>query len=118
MEGIFIMGFICSIPVVAILANTLLKLKKIELEKLSNPNQAQLNQMNLLMGQLAQENQALRQRLENLETIVALGDSPASLVANPETRAQSLPPANENLTNLAPPKLSGEIAKILEERKK
>jgi hypothetical protein len=117
MEGIFIMGFICSIPVVAILANTVLKLKKIELEKLSNPNQAQLNQVNALMGQLAHENQALRQRLENLETIVALGDT-TSLLNSPEIRAQSLPPSPENQPNLAPPKLSGEIAKILEERKK
>lgn len=106
-----------SVPITAILSATFLKYKKLELQqgKDSKHTSAELEQMVRITKSLAKENTELRQRIENLETIVTLGDISADLKQVRENGGgahQELPPASqENM-------LSGEIAKIIADRKK
>ncbi|WP_250630171.1 hypothetical protein [Rhodoflexus caldus] len=116
MEDIFIIGVIMSVPITAILSATFLKYKKLELQQGKEKNQtsAQLEQILKMTQSLAKENAELRQRIENLETIVTLGDISADFkqVRESSGAGQELPPAGqENM-------LSGEIAKIIADRKK
>ncbi len=115
-EDIFIIGVIMSVPITAILSATFLKYKKLELQQGKEKNQtsAQLEQILKMTQSLAKENAELRQRIENLETIVTLGDISADFkqVRESSGAGQELPPAGqENM-------LSGEIAKIIADRKK
>jgi hypothetical protein len=115
-EGIFIIGVIMSVPITAILSATFLKYKKLELQQGKGSKQisSELEQMVRITKSLAKENTELRQRIENLETIVTLGDISADLKQMKENGGthQKLPPADrENM-------LSGEIAKIIADRKK
>ncbi len=115
-EDILIIGVIMSVPITAILSATFLKYKKLELQQGKEKNQttAQLEQILKMTQSLAKENAELRQRIENLETIVTLGDISADLKQIRESSGigQELPPASqENI-------LSGEIAKIIADRTK
>lgn len=115
-EDIFIIGVIMSVPITAILSATFLKYKKLELQQGKENNQisAQFEQVLKMTQSLTKENAELRQRIENLETIVTLGDISTDLkqVRESSGTGQELPPAGqENM-------LSGEIAKIIADRKK
>jgi len=120
MNDVLIMSVIMSVPIVAILAGTLTKIKRMELEKGKSTNEPQLHQLEQRVALLAKENQELKHRVENLETIVTLSD--VNLTNHlTEQPPQALPfPGQNPLSNLGKKdsKPSGEIAKIIQERRK
>lgn len=103
MEPVFVIGIIASIPIVAILSNALIKLKKMELEKIDKAHKDDTHLLQIVSA-LAKENADLKKRVENVETIVTLGDS---------ANMQSLP-TTQDIARLADN--GNEIAKILVER--
>jgi hypothetical protein len=116
MEDVLVIAVLMSVPIVAILAGTLTKIKRMELEKNKGDHDPRVGQLAQNVALLVKENQELKQRVENLETIVTLGEN--TTLNQP---VHSLPPPAQNpLNNLSKEnnKLSGEIAKIIEERKK
>jgi uncharacterized protein YlxW (UPF0749 family) len=119
MEDFLIISAIMSVPIVAILAGTLTKIKKLELEKSKGQHDPQVAQLVHSVNLLVKENQELKQRVENLETIVTLGEPSTSQVLGQQMHSLPPPTANplQNL-NKETSKLSGEIAKIIEERRK
>jgi len=118
MQDIFIIGIIMAVPITGILSATFLKYKKLELQQgkeICHPTKA-LEQLTQITQALVKENTELRQRIENLETIVMLGDVSADLKQvrdhSSHSENQKLPPANQERM------LSGEIAKIIADCKK
>lgn len=63
-----------SVPLTAILSNTYLKVKRLQLERGGDP------QLAARVARLEAENQLLRERVEVLETIVTMGDVKGSRV--------------------------------------
>lgn len=104
MEPVFVIGIISSIPIVAILSNALIKLKRMELEKVDKAHKDDTHLLQIVSA-LAKENADLKKRVENVETIVTLGDG---------SNMQSLSPQNQDIERLADN--GNEIAKILVER--
>jgi hypothetical protein len=102
---VFVIGILSSIPIVAILSNALIKLKRMELEKVDKAHKDD-TQLLQIVSALAKENADLKKRVENIETIVTLGEGNANF--------QSLPPNNQDIEKLA--NNGNEIAKILVER--
>jgi len=73
--GFIIAILALSIPVVAILSNAYVKIKKIEFEQNTQSfNKEQLDQLMNQFEDLQQENELLKERLSNIETIVAEPD--------------------------------------------
>ena len=109
MEPVFVIGILSSIPIVAILTNALIKIKKMELEKIDKENRKGDTQVVQLVDVLLKENAEMKKRLENVETIVTLGEGNSQ-------QFQSLPPQNQeqDIEKLA--NNGNEIAKILLER--
>ncbi|WP_448519007.1 hypothetical protein [Rhodoflexus sp.] len=117
MQDIFIISIIMAVPITGILSATFLKYKKLELQQSKdNGHTAKaLEQLTHMVNKLAKENTELRQRVENLETIVTLGDISADLrqVKRSSNEAhRELPPANQD--NM----LNSEIAQIIADHKK
>ncbi len=106
MEPVLVIGILSSIPIVAILSNTLLKIKKLELEKIDKATKDD-PQLLQVVSALVKENAELKKRVENVETIVTLGEGNTP-------QYQSLPPQNQHIEKLADN--GNEIAKILVER--
>jgi len=106
MEPVFVIGILSSIPIVAILTNALIKLKRMELEKVDKAHKDDAHLLQIVSA-LAKENADLKKRVENVETIVTLGDGGSS-------NMQSLSPNNQDIERLADN--GNEIAKILVER--
>lgn len=109
MEPVFVIGILSSIPIVAILTNALIKIKKMELEKIDKENRKGDTQVIQLVDVLLKENAELKKRVENVETIVTLGEGSNHQFQNlpPHTQEQDI----EKLANNG-----NEIAKILLER--
>jgi hypothetical protein len=109
MEPVFVIGILSSIPIVAIVTNALIKIKKMELEKIDKENHKGDTQIIQLVDVLLKENADLKKRVENVETIVTLGEANT-------TQYQHLPPQSQeqDIEKLA--KNGNEIAKILLER--
>ncbi len=106
MEPVFVIGILSSIPIVAILSSALIKIKKMELEKLDRAKQTDLELIQIVKA-LSKENADLKKRMENIETIVTLGEPQNATF-------QHLPPQNNEIQKLA--EGGNEIAKILMER--
>jgi hypothetical protein len=106
MEPVFVIGILSSIPIVAILSSALIKIKKMELEKLDRAKQTDVELMQVVKA-LSKENADLKKRIENIETIVTLGEPQNASFQQP------LPQHNE-IQKLA--EGGNEIAKILMER--
>jgi hypothetical protein len=107
MEPVFVIGILSSIPIVAILSNTLLKIKKMELEKIDKATKDD-SQLLQIVSALVKENADLKKRVENVETIVTLGEG---TTASPSYQSLA---QNQNIEKLA--NSGNEIAKILVER--
>jgi hypothetical protein len=108
MEPVFVIGILSSIPIVAILTNALIKIKKMELEKIDKENRKGDTQVIQLVDVLLKENAELKKRVENVETIVTLGEGNHQFQnLSPHTQDQDI----EKLANNG-----NEIAKILLER--
>ncbi|MCU0392578.1 MAG: hypothetical protein MUE81_15810 [Thermoflexibacter sp.] len=108
MEPVFVIGILSSIPIVAILSNALIKIKRMELEKMDKAKQTDIELIQVVSA-LSKENDDLKKRLENIETIVTLGES-----QNSHQFQQQIPPQNNEMKKLA--EGGNEIAKILMER--
>jgi len=106
MEPVFVIGMLSSIPIVAILSSALIKIKKMELEKLDRIKQTDMELIQIVKV-LSKENAELKKRMENIETIVTLGE-PQNVTF------QYQPPQNNEIQKLA--ERGNEIAKILMER--
>lgn len=106
MEPVFVIGILSSIPIVAILSSALIKIKKMELEKLDRAKQTDVELIQVVKA-LSKENADLKKRVENIETIVTLGEAQNAPL-------QQFPPQNNEIQKLA--EGGNEIAKILMER--
>lgn len=116
MQDVFIIGIIMSVPVTAIISGTIIKLRKMELEKQKTLAPPEVDKLVDMAQRLAKENQDLKQRVENLETIVSLSDSHLAQQGLGGSTAESLPPFTHKDQPQA--KLTGEIAQIVAERRK
>lgn len=117
MEDIFIMGIIMAVPITAILSATFLKYKRLELHHGKENGQAsrKVEQLAQMVQALAKENAELRQRIENLEIIVTLGEASSDFKQIKEAGIN----AHQELSSAEQERLlSNEIAKITAERRK
>lgn len=94
MKDILIMAIIMAVPVTAILSNAFLKYKKLALQQPKDPSDtAKLTEQLMQMTRaLEEENTRLRQRIENLETIIALGESLHPELKREQSQHPPLPP--------------------------
>jgi uncharacterized protein YlxW (UPF0749 family) len=70
MTSVLILSIIFSVPIVAILSGTYIKSRKMALDK-GGVDKAELETLLRALTKLNDENRQLKQRIENLETIVA-----------------------------------------------
>ena len=102
MEPVFVIGILSSIPIVAIWTRFKLKLKRMELEQgLVAGNAKRDAELVSAMQLLNKENQELRKRLENIETIVSLGEANTNLNLSSQQDLERLAQQGNELAKIA-----------------